>query len=69
MTEVQLEKNDYVTGGLTRVEITFYGEKNQDLRSNRTCSLETAKRPSEKKKQEMLETHTHTHNHTTKCDQ
>ena len=23
MTEVQLEKNDYVTGGLTRVEITF----------------------------------------------
>ena len=35
MTEVQLEKIDYVTGGLSRVEITFLG-KNQDLRSNRT---------------------------------
>ena len=35
MTEVQLEKIDYVTGGLTRVEITFLGKK-QDLRSNRT---------------------------------
>ena len=61
MTEVQLEKNDYVTGGLTRVEITFYGEKNQDLRSNRTWSLETAKRPSEKKKNRKCFRYTHTH--------
>ena len=68
MTEVQLE-NWLCNRRSNESGNHILRKKNQDLRSNRTWSLVTAKRPSEKKKKKTGNAWDNTHNHTTKDDQ